>query len=74
MDLPDYSAHIRYDEWMEIGSPEINTPEDWYNAIMAIYELHPTTDEGEQRYTLACTIRACRNTWAATGACSRAGR
>lgn len=52
MDLPDYSAHIRYDEWMEIGSPEINTPEDWYNAIMAIYELHPTTDEGEQRYTL----------------------
>lgn len=52
MDLPDYSAHIRYDEWMEIGSPEINTPEDWYNATMAIYELHPTTDEGEQRYTL----------------------
>lgn len=53
MDLPDYSAHIRYDEWLEIGSPDIETPEDYYNAIMAIYELHPTTDEGEQRYTLS---------------------
>jgi len=52
MDLPDYSAHIRYDEWLEIGSPEINTPEDWKNALMAIYELHPTTEEGEARYSL----------------------
>ncbi len=52
MDLPDYSAHIRYDEWQEIGAPEINTPEDWYNALMAIYELHPTTEEGEARYSL----------------------
>ena len=52
MDLPDYSAHIRYDEWQEIGAPEINTPEDWKNALMAIYELHPTTEEGEARYSL----------------------
>ena len=52
MDLPDYSAHIRYDEWLEIGSPEINTPEDWKNALMAVYELHPTTEEGEARYSL----------------------
>ena len=52
MDLPDYSAHIRYDEWLEIGSPEIKTPEDYFNAIMAIYELHPLTDAGENRYTL----------------------
>lgn len=52
MDLPDYSAHIRYDEWMEIGSPKISTPQDYFNAIKAIYDLHPTTDDGEQRYTL----------------------
>ena len=52
MDLPDYSAHIRYDEWVEIGSPEINTPEDWKNALMAVYELHPTTEDGEARYSL----------------------
>ena len=52
MDLPDYSAHIRYDEWQEIGAPEINTPEDWMDALMKIYELHPTTDEGEARYSL----------------------
>jgi hypothetical protein len=52
MDLPDYSAHIRYDEWVEIGSPKIETPEDYFNALNAVYELHPTTDEGEERYTL----------------------
>ena len=52
MDLPDYSAHIRYDEWLEIGSPKIETPEDYFNALNAVYELHPTTASGEQRYTL----------------------
>jgi len=52
MDLPDYSAHIRYDEWQEIGSPAIETPEDYFNALNAVYELHPTTAAGEQRYTL----------------------
>ena len=52
MDLPDYSAHIRYDEWQEIGAPAIETPEDYFNARNAVYELHPTTEAGEQRYTL----------------------
>ena len=52
MDLPDYSAHIRYDEYLEIGEPAINTPEDYYNAIMAVYNAHPTTDSGEARYSL----------------------
>ena len=52
MDLPDYSAHIRYDEWQEIGAPAIETPEDYFNALNAVYELHPTTEAGEQRYTL----------------------
>lgn len=53
MDLPDYSAHIRYDEWLEIGSPEIKTPQDYFDANMKIYELHPTTPNGETRYTLS---------------------
>ncbi|MGI6173957.1 MAG: hypothetical protein ACOYI8_08700 [Christensenellales bacterium] len=51
-DLPDYSAHIRFDEWQEIGSPAITTPEEYFDAIMTVYELHPTTAAGEQRYTL----------------------
>lgn len=53
MDLPDYSAHIRYDEWLEIGSPKIETPQDYMDALMAIYELHPTTESGDTRYTLS---------------------
>jgi len=53
MDLPDYSAHLRYDEWLEIGSPEIETPDDYYNAIMEILALHPTTPSGETRYSLS---------------------
>ena len=53
MDLPDYSAHIRYDEWLEIGSPKIETPQDYMDALMKIYELHPTTPSGDTRYTLS---------------------
>lgn len=53
MDLPDYSAHIRYDEWLEIGSPAIQTPQDYMDALMKIYQLHPTTPNGETRYTLS---------------------
>ena len=53
MDLPDYSAHIRYDEWLEIGSPKIETPQDYMDAIMKVYELHPTTPNGDARYTFS---------------------
>jgi putative aldouronate transport system substrate-binding protein len=53
MDLPDYSAHIRYDEWLAIGSPKIETPDDYYNAVMAILALNPTTSSGETRYSLS---------------------
>lgn len=52
-ELPDYSAHIRYDEWLEIGSPKIETPDDYYNAIMAVLEKNPTTPAGEQRYSMS---------------------
>ncbi len=53
MDLPDWSAHIRYDEYLEIGSPEIKTPQDYMDALMAVYNLHPTTEEGDKRYSLS---------------------
>jgi putative aldouronate transport system substrate-binding protein len=53
MDLPDYSAHLRYDEWLAIGSPKIETPDDYYNAIMAILDKFPTTPAGETRYSLS---------------------
>ncbi len=52
-ELPDYSAHIRYDEWMAIGSPEIKTPDDYYNALKAVLEKFPTTPNGESRYAMS---------------------
>ena len=53
MDLPDYSAHMRYDEWLAIGSPVIETPDDYFDAIMAVLEMFPTTPNGDTRYSLS---------------------
>ncbi len=53
IELPDNSAHIRYDEWQAIGAPEIETPEDYYNAINDILEMFPTTPTGETRYAMS---------------------
>lgn len=53
VELPDRCAHIRYDEWQAIGSPKIETPEDYYNALNAILEKFPTTPNGESRYALS---------------------
>lgn len=52
-ELPDFCAHIRYDEWQAIGSPDIETPEDYYNALDAILEKFPTTPNGESRYAMS---------------------
>jgi ABC-type glycerol-3-phosphate transport system substrate-binding protein len=52
-ELPDYSAHIRYDEWLEIGSPAIKTPDDYYKAINAILAKHPANPNGERRYAMS---------------------
>ena len=51
---PDYSAHLRLDEMKaaEIDYSTINTPEDFYNAAMKIYEENPTAEDGEKRYSL----------------------
>jgi ABC-type glycerol-3-phosphate transport system substrate-binding protein len=52
-ELPDYSAHLRYDEWLEIGSPEIKTPDDYYRAINEVLQRHPTNANGERRYAMS---------------------
>lgn len=52
-ELPDFCAHIRYDEWQGIGSPEIKTPDDYYNALNAVLEKYPTTPNGESRYAMS---------------------
>ncbi|MBP8988733.1 MAG: sugar ABC transporter substrate-binding protein [Clostridia bacterium] len=53
MELPDYSAHVRWDEYTAIGKPKIETPDDYYNVINQILEEFPTTPAGESRYTLS---------------------
>lgn len=53
VELPDFCAHIRYDEWQAIGSPEIKTPDDYYDALNAILDKFPTTPNGESRYALS---------------------
>ena len=53
MELPDYSAHIRYDEWQQIGSPDIKTPDDYYNALKKILEASPKTPNGDARYAMS---------------------
>lgn len=54
MDLPDYSSHLRLDELEAAGIDysSIETPEDFFEAAMAIYEANPTTEDGETRYSL----------------------
>ena len=52
-ELPDTTAHLRYDEYQAIGSPPIETPEDYYNALNAILELNPTNPAGEKRYAIS---------------------
>jgi|GEM_PF-1068726 len=52
-ELPDHSAHLRYDEWIAIGRPEIRTPEDYRAALYAILEMFPLTPEGETRFAMS---------------------
>jgi putative aldouronate transport system substrate-binding protein len=53
MELPDYSAHVRWDEYTAIGSPEIKTPDDYYSTIKKILAKFPKTPAGENRYALS---------------------
>ena len=53
MGMPDRAANIRYDEYLAIGSPTIQTPDDYYSALKAILAINPTTPNGEKRYALS---------------------
>jgi len=53
MEIPDRSANIRYDEWLQIGSPKIETSDDYYNALKAILKATPKNPNGEKRYAMS---------------------
>ena len=52
-ELPDYSAAIRYDEWLDLGSPKFDTPEEYYDVLKQILAKNPTNPDGEKRYALS---------------------
>jgi len=51
--IPDYSASIRHDYWIEIGSPEFTTPDEFYEVLKLMQAKHPTNAQGEKTYALS---------------------
>lgn len=64
--IPDWSVTLRYDWWQEIGSPQFQTPEQFYDVIKQILAKHPTNAAGQKVYALSDlggTSSACSGTW-----------
>ncbi len=51
--IPDYSAHLRLDWYKELGSPKIETPEDYYAVLKDMLKAHPTGADGKKAYALS---------------------
>ncbi|WP_206669891.1 extracellular solute-binding protein [Paenibacillus luteus] len=51
--IPDFTAHIRWDWYQELGAPAIETPEDYYNVLKQMVAKHPTNANGEKTYALS---------------------
>jgi hypothetical protein len=50
--IPDYSASIRYDYWLEAGSPKFSTPYEFYDVLVKLQQAHPTNQDGQRTYAL----------------------
>ncbi|WP_219838280.1 sugar ABC transporter substrate-binding protein [Paenibacillus sp. R14(2021)] len=51
--IPDYSAHIRWDWYQEMGSPKIETPDDYYNVLKQMVAAHPKSAQGQKTYAIS---------------------
>ncbi|MFF2480302.1 sugar ABC transporter substrate-binding protein [Paenibacillus sp. NPDC058071] len=51
--IPDFTAHIRWDWYQELGAPKIETPDDYYNVMKQMVAKHPTNEKGEKTYALS---------------------
>ncbi len=56
LDIPDFSAAIRYDYWLELGSPEFETPEEYYEVLKQMIAQHPVNQYGEKVYALSWSM------------------
>ena len=57
LEIPDYSAHIRYDIYTDMGSPKIETPYEYYDVLKQMIEKNPTNETGEKVYALSWNSR-----------------
>ncbi len=51
--IPDVSAAIRWDYYNEIGSPNFETPEEYYEVLKQMLEKHPVNHNGEKNYAMS---------------------
>jgi putative aldouronate transport system substrate-binding protein len=51
--IPDYSAHIRYDWWVEMGSPKYDTPDAYFDLLKKMQAAHPKNAKGEKTYAIS---------------------
>lgn len=65
--LPDRSAHIRWDWYNEMGSPKIETPDDYYTVLKKMLEQHSRNSKGEKAYAISwnenCNIETIAAIW-----------
>jgi hypothetical protein len=51
--IPDYSAAIRWDWYTAMGSPKIETPDDYFNVLSQMLAAHPKNSKGEKNYAMS---------------------
>jgi putative aldouronate transport system substrate-binding protein len=51
--IPDQSAHIRWDWWQAMGAPKLETPDEYFQVIKKMQQLHPTNARGERTYGIS---------------------
>lgn len=51
--LADTAPSLRLDWYEEIGSPDVSTPDGYYEAIKQMVANHPTTPQGKKTYGIS---------------------
>lgn len=62
----DYAPQVRYDWYVEIGEPDVSTPEAYYEAVKQMIANHPENSKGEKTYAFGGykdTANSVMRTW-----------
>ncbi len=51
--IPDVAASLRWDYYQEIGAPNFETPEEYYEVLKQMLEKYPTNKNGEKNYAMS---------------------